>query len=148
MPVKVRCKGCQKVLTIPDKARGKKIRCPQCEMTIRVPTVRQKKAASEKSSDEGGVVAEIETSKAENTRMKTCPRCGAAAGEEDTDCPKCGRDLKTGKLSAAKKKLRADKVADPKDFSKEARNSAWSFLFDNKGLAIRGPRCIGSFVGW
>ena len=37
MAVKVRCTGCQKVLNAPDQARGKAIKCPNCDTRITVP---------------------------------------------------------------------------------------------------------------
>lgn len=37
MPVKVRCRGCEEVLNLPDRARGRSIRCPHCETTVKVP---------------------------------------------------------------------------------------------------------------
>ena len=38
MPVKIRCGSCQKVLNAPDRARGKAIKCPNCEELVRVPS--------------------------------------------------------------------------------------------------------------
>jgi uncharacterized RDD family membrane protein YckC len=37
MSVKIRCRGCEKVLNAPDKARGQVIRCPNCQTKLKVP---------------------------------------------------------------------------------------------------------------
>lgn len=37
MPIEVKCASCQKRLRVPDKAAGKKIKCPGCESIIVVP---------------------------------------------------------------------------------------------------------------
>src|SRR5690348_15505967 len=37
MPVKVRCPSCEKVLNVPDTARGKAVKCPACEARVPVP---------------------------------------------------------------------------------------------------------------
>lgn len=37
MPIEVTCGGCQRRLRVPDKAAGKRIKCPKCEAAIAVP---------------------------------------------------------------------------------------------------------------
>jgi uncharacterized RDD family membrane protein YckC len=37
MSVKIRCRGCEKVLNAPDKARGRVITCPNCQAKLKVP---------------------------------------------------------------------------------------------------------------
>ena len=46
MPVKVRCPECQKVLTLPDQARGKTARCPDCQGRVPVPGAKKKPATA------------------------------------------------------------------------------------------------------
>jgi uncharacterized RDD family membrane protein YckC len=37
MSVKIRCRGCEKILNAPDKARGHVIKCPNCQTKLKVP---------------------------------------------------------------------------------------------------------------
>jgi len=39
MPVTVMCPNlrCRATLSVPDKVRGKRVRCPQCSITFQVP---------------------------------------------------------------------------------------------------------------
>jgi hypothetical protein len=115
MPVKVRCPECQKVLTLPDQARGKTAKCPDCEARVPVPGVKKKAmpprspaaagakkdrpaARGEESEDE--LFAKLDLSRAEDQQTRVCPKCGVPVEEEDIECPKCGVTLTTGRLSA------------------------------------------------
>ena len=37
MPVKLKCTNCEKVLSVPDAARGKAVKCPECQTRLAVP---------------------------------------------------------------------------------------------------------------
>lgn len=37
MPIQMKCKGCQKVLKVPDAVAGKRIKCPACQTILAVP---------------------------------------------------------------------------------------------------------------
>src|SRR5262245_47221591 len=104
MAVKLRCPGCEKVLTVPDTARGKSVKCPSCAEKISVPAAKEaptekspkKKAA--KQDSEASLMA-FDLSKAEDADARVCPKCGydmTYLDEETTECPECGTDIATG----------------------------------------------------
>ncbi len=140
MPVKVRCSGCSKVLNAPDKARGKAIRCPDCQTVVRVPA--QKKAMAERAAvppppSSSSIIANLDLQKYEETEHRICPRCGADVSPEDIECPKCEVMLDSGQLSEKKKKARARKGPDPAIYFKTLFIDAWRFLMDHKAIAFR-----------
>lgn len=141
MPVKIRCKGCEKVLNVPDAARGKVVKCPSCGARLRIPggapAAKAKKAAAKPARDEGNFLANLDLSKVEDTSVRVCPKCGATVNEDDIDCPKCGVDLETGVISARTRRKLARKGAEPKEYYRDAIKDAVRFIGDNKSLAFR-----------
>lgn len=146
MPVKVRCSGCQKVLTAPDKARGKAVRCPQCETVIRVPgepakpkssPQRQQTLATAGAPPDEDFLANLDLNKVQDARARVCPRCGTEAEAEDVECQNCGVDLETGALSDRQRKIRSRRGPDPSKFYKEVWTDSWEFLKKNRSVAIR-----------
>lgn len=147
MPVKVRCPGCDKVLNAPDAARGKAIKCPGCETKIRVPvgdgeeaggrtavkTATKKKAGQ----DSMEFLANVDLSKAADTSVNMCPKCGADIPDDASECPKCGVDPTTGQLSANAKKRVGRKGPDPAEFYRVVWKNSWAFTMANKKGAIR-----------
>ncbi|MGE5193471.1 MAG: zinc ribbon domain-containing protein, partial [Deltaproteobacteria bacterium] len=109
MAVKVRCPTCEKVLSAPDTARGKAVKCPGCETKVKVPaeessgrgssTTRRSgaKAPARKRGEEDSIefLAGLDLDKAVDTSAQMCPKCGANIPEEATECPKCGVDPTT-----------------------------------------------------
>lgn len=158
MPVKVRCTGCEKVLTVPDTARGKAVKCPACETRIAVPDEDSSsgsmkvpaKAAADKAKkkpaakptkpvDSEDALASFDLRKAEDTNARICFKCGFDMQYEDeeiTECPKCGYDSETGGLGkkAQKKQM---KGPDPADFYPDLFKSSWKFVGKNQMLAWR-----------
>ena len=138
MPVKVRCPGCKKVLTAPDKARGKSLRCPHCESRVRVPAEGRSGAAAKpkkkkrvrKSSDDD-FLGGVDLRRMEARDVTVCQKCGASVNEDDELCPECGIDLVTGKV---REKRRGP---DPSKFYGEAWSDSWAFLMANKPLALK-----------
>ena len=139
------------MLNAPDAARGKAIKCPACDTKIRVPDesgaeasagsgrtavkTATKKKAGQDSMD---FLANIDLSKAVDTSVAMCPKCGTEIPEEATECPKCGVDPATGQLSAnAAKKRAGRKGPDPAEFYSVVWKNAWAFTMDNKKGAIR-----------
>ena len=126
MPVKVRCSSCDKVVTVPDAARGKAVKCPQCETRIAVPAgdsgaqkavrdsgaqkVVKKKPAAAKSSkpiDSEDGLASLDLRRAEDTNARICSKCGfdlQELDEEETECPQCGFDIEEGGLGVKARK--------------------------------------------
>jgi len=145
MPVKVRCGGCQKVLNAPDKARGKAIRCPDCETVVKVPAEGAGAGATAKSggtksvkkpadAEDDDFLMKFDISRAEDTRVRVCPKCGEEAEEEDVDCQACGVNLETGLPGAALKKKLSQKGPDKDEFWKECWVNSWAFLKENLKL--------------
>ncbi len=159
MPVKVRCTSCDKVLTVPDAARGKAVKCPGCQERIAVPdedsnsgamkvpgkaagTDKAKKKPASKPTkpvDSEDALASFDLRKAEDTNARICFKCGfdmQYQDEEETECPQCGYDTEAGGLGkkAQKKAMRGP---DPADFYPGLAKSAWRFVVKNQKLAWR-----------
>ena len=146
MPVKVKCSGCQKVLTAPDKARGKAVRCPKCETVIKIPAgdakskavaQRQESLAATGPAVDEDFFANLDLNKVQDARVRVCPKCGTEAEPEDIECQNCGVDLDTGVLSERQRRIRSRKGPDPAKFYKEVWSDSWNFLKKNKNLAVR-----------
>jgi len=145
MPVKVRCTSCDKVLTVPDAARGKSVKCPGCEGRVAVPaeeTKGKKKAATAKAAkpvDSEDAIASLDLRKVEDTAARICSKCGfdmEELDEEETECPKCGYDIEQGGMGAKARK-RAMKGPDPADFYPGLAKGAGKFVLKNQMLALR-----------
>jgi hypothetical protein len=142
MPVKVKCSTCQKVLSVPDSARGKAVKCPDCDTRIPVPAgdsdAPVKKSVKKKASTDDDF-ASLDLRNIEDRKARICPKCGCDLkdlDEDETECPKCGYDTSTGGMGAAAKK-RALKGPDPDKFFKGLWSDGWKFVGRNKGLAFR-----------
>ena len=152
MPVKVTCTTCEKVINAPDAARGKAIRCPECQTKIAVPAesgtpkavataAKKRKPAAEDDEpvDSEYALANLDFRKAEDKNARICPKCGfdmQYQEEDDEECPKCGFDSSVGGLGAKARK-RAMKGPDPADFYPELFKSSWKFVGKNRSLAVR-----------
>ncbi|MFN0055651.1 MAG: hypothetical protein ACKV0T_26180 [Planctomycetales bacterium] len=159
MPVKVRCPSCDKALNAPDAARGKAIKCPGCDTKIRVPggdgkttasggsasssatrKTTTKSAATRKESPPGSDSAEfmkVDLTKVEDSNVALCSKCGAEIPEDAGECPQCGVDPATGRISAKAAKRAARKGGDPDKFFKIAWGDAWDFTKQNMPTAVR-----------
>lgn len=145
MPVKVRCTGCEKVLTAPDSARGKAIRCPACETKVKVPAGGDAKAAksgkkpAKPAADSDDMFASLDLRNLEDRDARICGKCGydlKYQDEDDTECPKCGYDSSTGGLGTQAQKKRL-KGPDPDKFYEGLWNANWKFAIKNQILALR-----------
>lgn len=152
MSVKVRCTSCDKVLTVPDAARGKAIKCPECDTRIAVPASssatskpaadKKKKPAAAKSArpvDSEDALASLDLRRVEDTNARICSKCGydmQEMDEEETECPKCGFDIEAGGMGLKARK-RAMKGPDPADFYPGLSKEAIKFTLKNQGLAWR-----------
>jgi DNA-directed RNA polymerase subunit M/transcription elongation factor TFIIS len=147
MPVKVRCPSCSKVLSVPDSARGKAVKCPGCETRIPVPaqgdesksganpSVKPRKKAVAATSESDSFLANLDLESSVDAEAKICPKCGAEMEEEQTECPQCGIDSRTGQLSVRVARKRALKGADPNDYYGMVLGDAWQFTLANLGMA-------------
>lgn len=145
MPVKVRCTSCGTILNAPDRARGKAVKCPECETKIRVPAAKsttqqaaaKKQAGAKKPLSSTMLIANLDLDSLEDTDSRVCPRCGTEVSSDDFDCPNCGVDLETGELSEKQRRLRQRKGPDPRHYYATLRSDAWTFLKENRSLAMR-----------
>lgn len=154
MPVKVRCPGCEKVLNAPDAARGRSVKCPECQTKVPVPAegaAAPAKAGAKPGAklatkkklpprDDEDFLKGLDLSKSEDRSVQICHKCGAKLREEDTRCPKCGLDLVTGE-TALERRMRGP---DTTKFYSEAWSESWKFSKKNKNLVFR---TIGYFTG-
>lgn len=138
MPVKVRCTGCSKVISAPDQARGKAVRCPSCQTAIRVPAApARKKAPVAKATADEDFLRQIDISRVQHSSERVCPKCAAFVDAEDIDCPECGVNLVTGVLGEEQRRIRHRQGPDPGLFYSKVWGASWQFLTKNKSLAYR-----------
>ena len=151
MPVKVRCPECEKVLTLPDQARGKVAKCSNCEARVPVPRgskpagpARKKAVAKKARKSAGGgeeevddVLAKMDLSRAEDFQVRVCPKCGLEVDEEDIECPKCGVVIATGRLSAEKQKKKARGGPDPDKYFETFLTEGWEFVKEHWQFGVR-----------
>ena len=153
MPVKVRCGECEEVLSLPDRARGKKVRCPHCESPVKVPAGKAgaaapRKKASAAAGDTSGddFLADLDLNRLEDRRSRVCPKCGADVPEDEFECPKCFVDIRTGKITEKRRKKLDRKGPDPADYYKTAWSDGWRYLQRNHKLALRTFLYLTLFV--
>lgn len=141
---KIRCRGCEKILNIPDKARGKVVQCPHCQTKLKVPGGEKsppaksgKKPArkSDSVADFGDLDLDSFDMEAEGEQI--CPYCAAEMDEEDPVCRSCGMNVETGKMDVKEEKRRTRKGVDPALFYSRVFPDSWTFLMEEKGLAVR-----------
>ncbi len=145
MAVKVRCQECEKVLNVPDAARGKSVKCPGCNAKVSVPGEKTsakpaaKPKAKAKAGDSEHSLKTLDLRNAEDFDARICPKCGYDMGhldEESTECPKCGTDIETGGLGEKARK-KALKGPDPDKFFETMWGGQWKFVFKHQSLAWR-----------
>ncbi len=141
MPVKVRCRQCEKVFAAPDRARGKAVRCPECSEPVRVPSGKNRKTGqpgeAETESEDGSVFSSLDLSQAEDQTARLCPKCARDVSTDDQTCPFCHVNLQTGVVSARMRKRLGRKGPNPALFYKAAWADSWSFMLANQRLAIQ-----------
>ncbi len=141
MPVKVRCGGCEQVLNVPDKARGKTIACPKCSGKIKVPGGQDaptKAPPKAKPKDDDTFLGGLDDHGLEDQEEGICPFCAKPVDfEEDETCPSCGRDLVTGEMAAKEKKRRSKGGRSSAYFYKNFLRECWEFTKEFKTLAFR-----------
>lgn len=143
MPVKIRCRGCEKVLSAPDKARGRVIQCPQCGTKLKVPAGEIKpraakaKSAAPSAMDSAEFMANLDLSALESREERICPYCAAEMEPEQAVCRKCGMNIETGTMDPREAKRRARKGPDPALFYSKAWTDSWQFVKEHRKLALR-----------
>ena len=149
MPVKVRCKGCEKVLNAPDKLRGKTVKCPKCQSPLKIPTGKKKRpapaaAAAEperrprrQAEHEDDLFGDLDLRRAEDRNVKLCPRCATEVDPDDIECLNCGVNISTGVLSEKQRKARARKGPDPDEYWGKIWSDGWKFTKAHWKLALQ-----------
>ncbi len=151
MPVKVRCRGCQKVLNAPDKARGKVIKCPACGAKLKVPGggasnpdlfgKKKKKPAKKPRAHDDGIdfLSSLSASQLEmeDEESKVCPYCAADMDVDEIVCRECGMNTETGQMDSREAKKRARKGPDPALFYSKVWGDSWAFVMQHWRLALR-----------
>lgn len=164
MPVKIRCPECQAGLTLPDKARGRAVKCPECSGRVNVPAAggggsakrssgggdqalpprrksakRKKPAAAAASSGATGddFLDELDLDGVEDHETRVCPACGQVVTEDDFTCPKCYVDIDTGRLSEEMKRKKARGAPDPDKYYERAFGDALDFAKSQGKLPVK-----------
>ena len=153
MPIKVRCGGCDKTLSIPDSMRGKTVKCPSCAERIKVPGDDEPAAAAVSKAGRKKQDAQVDTEdklsgeifanlnlKHIEAEEKICPFCAEPmpSGEDaSTVCPSCGMDSATGKMDKKEARRRSRKGPDLKEYWAKAWSDPFNFVLTYKSLAFR-----------
>jgi phage FluMu protein Com len=142
MPVKVRCKSCEKVLNAPDKYRGKAIKCPQCKSVVRIPATakaKKPKAAAGEQADLGqtGFLDGLNLGDAVDRSVRVCPKCGTEVDAEEIDCPTCHVEVDTGVIRAKTLAKLRRRGPNPAEFYPGALTDARMFMRDHRSLVVR-----------
>ena len=110
MPIPVECASCGHRLKAKDASAGRKIRCPECEEPIKVPSgggggrpqrkrpgkKRPEPAEFDENADlDFGALADMERrgDSLGAGDVKPCPECGEPVGKRAEECPHCEADL-------------------------------------------------------
>ncbi len=157
MPVKVKCSGCSTVLNVPDRARGKAVKCPKCGKGVRVPaesgaasgsaTRRKKPAPTPAASDfDDDPFGGFDLGHLEDRSTRVCPKCGTIVGEEDVDCMNCGADLATGGLGVTQRARAKRKGAAPSEFYSRAMSDAREYMMKKLYLIWKSTFIVSIFA--
>lgn len=141
MPMKVRCKQCQAVLTVSDKARGRAVKCRQCGGRVQVGTGQGKSRPQaqkrRRPASPDNLFGGLDLNAAEDTSQKICPSCTKVVDEEDVVCSNCGVTVETGVLSERERIRRARNAPPPEEFYGDIWGNSWKFMRANAGWAAR-----------
>ena len=89
MPIPVTCGTCAKRFKAGDKLAGRRVKCPQCQGFIDIPTPRPEPA---KQDDFYNLLDEAQQTPVE----RKCPSCSRPMGINDVLCVGCGYNIRTG----------------------------------------------------
>lgn len=170
MPVKIRCSGCEQVLNVPDKARGRTVACPKCSAKLKIPAAdtdpsdkpaktegsaedpppsKAKSAAKPKAKvarKEGEFLGGLDDYGIEDQNESICPFCAEPVDEEDEVCPECGRDLVSGQMNKREQVRRSTAGRSSAAFYKNVLRESWDFMLEFKTLALRTGGIASFFV--
>ncbi len=137
---KVRCAKCHKILNVPETAREKGIRCPNCQTTFRfsaagtkISESRRRAAVAPEADD---LISNLDLNNAEDQHNRICPKCAFKVDEGDVECSKCGVNLETGQVSKERQRKKTRKGPDPAEYYTTAWRDSWKFVMNNKHLVV------------
>lgn len=107
MPIEVTCgnPSCNASYVLVDDLAGCKFRCRNCQSVIQVPGTPRAAAVAEGAAVQPGDLGEMGEKGVVHPSRQTCPHCGANLGVRAYKyCPKCDRNLVTGKTRAEEEK--------------------------------------------
>jgi len=136
MPIKVRCKQCDTVLTVSDKARGRAVKCRECGARVQVRSGKRKPRQRVKPADPDDLFGGLNLTAAEDAQKRICPSCARPVREEDEICSYCGVNLLTGQLGERERIRRQRKGPPPDEFYKAAISDGLEFVKGNKGWCL------------
>ncbi|MCH2212002.1 MAG: RDD family protein [Fuerstiella sp.] len=140
MPIKVRCKHCQAVLAVSDKARGRAINCRECGGRVEVGNGQskspEKKKRRQASFSSDNLFGGIDLKAVEDRKQKICPSCANVVSDEDTICSNCGVHIETGVLSERERLRRERKGPPPEEFYGDVWGNAWKFTWENRSWIL------------
>jgi len=160
MPVKVRCGGCEQLLNVPDKARGKTVTCPKCSEKIKVPASDDDSPPAKANAPTPKATAKPKAKPAkadtrflgglddygiEDQNESICPYCAAPIDEEDEICPGCGKVLATGQMDKKEQVKRSTSGRSSASFYKNVIRESWEFTLEFKSLALRTGGILAFF---
>lgn len=137
MPIKVRCKQCETVLTVSDEARGRAIKCRKCGGRVGVGSGKRKARRKKmKPANPDDMFGGLDLESADDVNQKICPNCTAPVNEEDVICQQCGVDVETGVLGKRERIRRSRNAPPSEEFYGEIWKNSWQFLMAHKSWAV------------
>ncbi|MCA9036734.1 MAG: RDD family protein [Planctomycetaceae bacterium] len=156
MPIKVRCRACEAVLNVPEKAAGRVVLCKSCGGKVKVPVPagsaptggnageprrRRRPPAEETDSGDansfgGDLFGGIDLNRAEDSRRKVCPACASPVHINDVECPKCKVTIATGVLSERQRLIKERKGPPPAEFYSKIWSDGGKFLKKHMNYAV------------
>lgn len=105
MTIAYHCPGCQKKLSLPTEAAGKRLKCPGCGTVFALPAAAPAAPRPPQGAQNSNVrlgasapsVARSEPAGLPAAAAKNCPSCQAQLSVEAAICVNCGLDLRSGK---------------------------------------------------
>ncbi|MDA1017117.1 MAG: RDD family protein [Planctomycetota bacterium] len=159
---KVRCGECGLRFDAPNEARGKSVKCPDCDSRVRVPRVKKKAAApkqkrpasgdadgDESKAGDADAFLDINLARIDDDSVRICPKCTKEVDDEDVECPYCGVNLETGSITAQQKKKFSRRGPDPDEFLANLWGDSFGFMGRQWKLALRTTLYFSVFItGW
>jgi predicted RNA-binding Zn-ribbon protein involved in translation (DUF1610 family) len=99
MSISVTCPSCGTVASAPDRAAGRRVKCPKCSASLTVPTTSNPPVVLTVPAQDSGSVR----------KLKECPFCGEQVLEVAKKCKHCGETIDVALRVAEEAKRAAEK---------------------------------------